>query len=520
MKAIKPQAGFQEQFLSSAADIVIGGGAAGAGKTFAELIEAVRHIGNPKFGAVMFRRTYAQIKNEGGLWDASKNIYPLIGGRPNESDLTWKFRTGATISFAHLQHEKDIFNYQGSEIPLIIFDELTHFTERMFFYLLSRNRSTCGVRPYIRATCNPDPDSWVARFIDWYIDSREQLPDGSPNPSYGLPIPERVGKIRYFLRDQENVIWGDSVAEVVAQCPHIFSREEFKDIDPRELVKSFTFIPGTIYGNTELLRINPGYLGNLMSLDEATKSQLLDGNWGIKLDGLALFNFIQIQNIFSNYPDPVNKYLITCDAARFGVDLAVIMVWQGWEMVKLVIWKKSDATLLKNEIEKLRREFRVEKTDVIVDQDGVGGGVVKLGGYLGFSGGSLPVKEREDKFVKEAKKRPNYKNLKTQLYFLVAEENVNVGNIRITITNENVIVDGVYGCKIMLGGKLHDVRDLIKADLKAIKRAKTDIEGRLQINTKEEQKAILGRSPDFGDNIMMRKYFDLRRDKKYIGVSN
>jgi hypothetical protein len=51
------------------------------------------------------------------------------------------------------------------ELPPIGFDELTHFSESQFFYMLSRNRSMCGVRPYVRATTNPDADSWVATFI-------------------------------------------------------------------------------------------------------------------------------------------------------------------------------------------------------------------------------------------------------------------------------------------------------------------------------------------------------------------
>src|SRR5436305_14925946 len=75
----------------------------------------------------------------------------------------------------------------------VCFDELTHFTAHQFFYMVSRNRSTCGVRPYIRATCNPDADSWVADFLAWWID-----------PQTGLPIPERAGVLRYYIRVAES----------------------------------------------------------------------------------------------------------------------------------------------------------------------------------------------------------------------------------------------------------------------------------------------------------------------------
>jgi hypothetical protein len=93
------------------------------------------------FGAVFFRRTYPQITAQGGMWDESRKIYPLVGARATEDDLTWTFPGGAKLKFAHLQFEKNVDDWQGSQIPLIGFDELTHFTMRQFFYLLSRNRS-------------------------------------------------------------------------------------------------------------------------------------------------------------------------------------------------------------------------------------------------------------------------------------------------------------------------------------------------------------------------------------------
>lgn len=82
MEGIKPQPGAQERFLSSHADIAIYGGAAGGGKSFALLLEPLRHIGNNDFGGVIFRRTSPQITNEGALWDEAGKLYPLVGGEP------------------------------------------------------------------------------------------------------------------------------------------------------------------------------------------------------------------------------------------------------------------------------------------------------------------------------------------------------------------------------------------------------------------------------------------------------
>ena len=167
---IRPQQGAQEKFLMSSADIAIYGGAAGGGKTFALLIECLRHSDNPDFNAVVFRRQSNQITNAGGLWDTAVNMYSPLGAsfKTNPSPQV-TFPSGAKINFNHLQLERDIYNWQGSQIALIAFDELTHFTEKQFVYMLSRNRSTCGVKPYIRATTNPDADSWVADFLSWWM---------------------------------------------------------------------------------------------------------------------------------------------------------------------------------------------------------------------------------------------------------------------------------------------------------------------------------------------------------------
>lgn len=272
---ISPQPGRQTQFLSSSADIVIYGGSAGGGKTWALLLEPIRHVQNPEFGATIFRRTFPEITREGGMWEESQKIYPLLGAKPNRIEMLWRFPTGARISFAHLQYDSTVSAYQGAQIPLIGFDQLEHFSKYTFFYMLSRNRSVCGVKPYVRATCNPDPDSWLAEFLSWWID-----------PEDGYAILSRAGVVRYFVRIKDDFVWGNSPQELVERYPHL---------DPVTDIKSLTFIPATVYDNQILLRSDPTYLANLKLLDPVERDRLLGdpergGNWKIRPSAGKVFN--------------------------------------------------------------------------------------------------------------------------------------------------------------------------------------------------------------------------------------
>lgn len=261
-KVFRPQPGPQEAFLSTPADIAIYGGAAGGGKSWALLAEPARHIHNPDFGAVFFRRTTPQIRNEGGLWDESLKTYSPLGSEPKSHILQHVFPSGAKATMAHLEHDKTVLNYQGSQIPLICFDELTHFTAKQFWYMVSRNRSMCGVRPYIRATTNPDADSWVADFIAWWIDQET-----------GYPIPQRSGVLRWFVRVGDTIKWADAPEDL----------QGYKDpggdtIPP----KSVTFISAKLTDNKALMSADPGYMASLMALPTVERERLLGGNWKIR----------------------------------------------------------------------------------------------------------------------------------------------------------------------------------------------------------------------------------------------
>lgn len=291
---IRPQPGPQETFLSSPADIVIYGGAAGGGKSYALLLEPLRHINNSDFGAVIFRKNANQIFSTGGLWDTAVKIYVSLKGKPSRSPKpTWRFPSGMKVGFAHLEYEKDLYAWQGSQIAMIAFDELTHFSKSQFFYMLSRNRSTCGVRPYVRATTNPDADSWVAEFIQWWWD-----------PKTGYPIKERSGIIRYMVRLNDVIHWADTPQQLVEQ-----TKCDLNDC------KSVTFIASSLKDNQILMKNDPGYLANLKALPLVERERLLSGNWKIKPAAGMYFKRSQIGAFLDEVPNDVLRWVRGWDLA-------------------------------------------------------------------------------------------------------------------------------------------------------------------------------------------------------------
>lgn len=263
-KIITAQEGPQKAFLESSADIAIYGGGAGSGKSYALLLEPLYQYNNPQFGTVIFRRNSVQVRNEGGLWDDSTILYKPLLGHPREAQLEWTFPPGSRVKFSHLENEKSVYDWQGAQIALIGFDELTHFTEKQFWYMLSRNRSMSGIPGRVRATCNPDADSWVAELISWWIGAE------------GYPIKDRSGVLRWFIRQDEQLIWGSSRQELI---------NNYGDVQP----KSLTFIAALLHDNRILMEKDPSYLANLMALSRVDRMRLLGGNWKVRATAGTMF---------------------------------------------------------------------------------------------------------------------------------------------------------------------------------------------------------------------------------------
>jgi PBSX family phage terminase large subunit len=232
--------------------------------------------------------------------------------------------------------------------------------------------------------------------------------------------------------------------------------------------------------------ISKHYIENLKSLPQASKERLLYGNWEADDDPSKLIEYDNILSMFNNsfVADDTKSHYITCDVARLGSDKAVIMVWRGFEVVKVLEYDISRIDELQTVIRSLIQKYKVPLRNVIADEDGVGGGLVDNLNIKGFVNNS------------KAKNDENYQNLKTQCYYKLAE----------TIMNDKIYI----GCSLTT-----DQKECIIQDLEQVKSDNSD-DGKLKILSKSKVKDLIGRSPDYSDALMMRMYWNLKPTiKKY-----
>ena len=144
------------------------GGAAGGGKSHGQLLDALRFaVVYPGSRQLMLRRTMPEL--ERSLVPAALRLYPQSVAAYKVSEHRWAFINGSSLEFGYCDAESDVTKYQSAEYDVIRFDELTHFTESQFTYLLSRIRGANSYPKQVKATTNPGGigHQWVkSRFID------------------------------------------------------------------------------------------------------------------------------------------------------------------------------------------------------------------------------------------------------------------------------------------------------------------------------------------------------------------
>lgn len=254
---------------------------------------------------------------------------------------------------------------------------------------------------------------------------------------------------------------------------------------------------------TDNPHISPAYIEELQNIkDPVLRARLLRGDWEYTDDETVLFGIDDLRNLFTNQlkeEKPIKR--ITCDVARKGSDQTVIIVWKGLEIIEIHTMKVSKTTEVARKIEQLQNIHNISNDDTIVDEDGVGGGVVDELMCHGFVGASRPLVRKKYEGQSEARDaakkewKENYQNLRSQCYYTLADY---------------VVAQDISLSRI----KDSRVRDMIVEELELVKRRDPDSDSKLKIVSKEDIKKDLGRSPDYADAIMMRMWFEVRPEKK------
>lgn len=229
------------------------------------------------------------------------------------------------------------------------------------------------------------------------------------------------------------------------------------------------------------------YLDQLRNSDKITKERLLFGNFEYDDDPSILVNTDAFEDLFTNTVNRKEKFL-SIDVARYGKDKTAIGLWNGYELSKVYIYEKYGIDQLSDVIKTLASQEQIPYSHIIIDEDGIGGGLVdNLRGVKGFMGNSIPFEiwdTRQFKFIPA-----NFQNLKAQCYFTLADM---INNHKLSVKDETI-------------------KELLREDLSAIRQKNQDSDGKLAIISKDDMKDIIGRSPDISDMMMMRMYFEFKK---------
>lgn len=241
--------------------------------------------------------------------------------------------------------------------------------------------------------------------------------------------------------------------------------------------------------------IDSGYIEQLKSIkDKIKKERLLFGNFDYEDDANALMLRDAIEDLFkANYVEAIGNKYITGDIARFGKDTTTIYVWHGWKIIERCVLAKKSVTEVAAFIKELAAKHKIPMSQIVTDEDGVGGGIVDILRCKGFVNNSSPMENPK------TKEKENYVNLKTQCSYMAAED----------VNNHNI---GFAECFF----DDEQLKEKFTEEAEQVKRKDPDSDGKLQIIPKETVKELIGRSPDDWDCFMMREYFELKPKRKLL----
>lgn len=501
------QKGAQEKMLAQNVDILIGGGSRGGSKTFSLLLKGLYYVDNSHFNGIIFRKEKPDLN---GIIDVHEQVYGQFGVyNRSDSDKAWYFNAGGKLQLNYYNDSYEDFKtrFQGHQYSYIGIDEITQIPYNKFKYLITCNRNAYGLRNFVYGTCNPDPDSWVRKFIDWWI-----------NPETGYPIPERDGVIRYCFMDGDDVnsiYWGDTKEEVYAQCRDIIDAMWKPSYDKLGLskldfIKSVTFVKAALEDNAKLLLSDPTYLANLAGQDEEQRMRDLDGNWNWKSTGSDLIKMSDMEEIFLN---PVMEgdgvHRASCDIAFDGGDNLVMWHWVGYHVSDLFVCRTDSRTVVATVKEKLS-EWGVLEENMAYDLNGIGQY------FKGYFPNACPFNNMAAPIAQSVSDQRGirylYANLKSQCAYLF---------YRLTLNKEWSINQDLLKRKYSGNGfERVALRDILQKERKCFRRSEASDDKGFALIKKTEMKKIVGHSPDFWESLLYIMIFTIikKRKKKPKGL--
>ena len=342
----------------------------------------------------------------------------------NQQTSVITFYNGSEVILKDLQYNPSdpMFDSLGSlEVTAAFLDESQQLTRSAYSVVKSRIRykiNELGLKPKVLLTCNPGTNFLKTDFYDPYM--------------------------KDTLDDKKKF-----VQSLITDNPHV----------------------------------SQDYLDNLRTLPPVQQKRLLEGSWTFNEDEDNVFDYDSItSSIFRNDIDPSDQKYMSVDVARFGQDSTVICVWVGLCLVDIKVFKQKSTTEVSDEIRYLMGEHGIHPNNIVIDSDGVGGGVAD--------------QVRGKNFVNNSKALhgQNFTNLKTQSYIKLSDM-FKSGEISINILNPEAI-------------------DTLTQELLTIKYKKLNTDTKIQITSKDEMKKLLGRSPDISDAMMMRMIYEIKNNVK------
>lgn len=268
---LRPQPGPQTDFLRCSADIVLFGGGMGGGKTYSLLLDWLYQAQRPGANGLIVRNRSVDITIGGGLWDEAARVYASTGMYPRGGsvrDMTWP--SGAKLSFKHLD-DRNKERFKGPGFSWIGIEEANECAiDAIMWLFLARGRSTSGIRPVLRMTCNPDVDhalaSWVQPYLHHETNEETGAVDGEPDRS-------KSGMVLYMMRkaNSHEFVFAPTRQEVAAKAGG----------DPEDAL-SFAFIPSLLEDNKVLTETDPAYKRKFSNMGAVGKARDLRGNWKVR----------------------------------------------------------------------------------------------------------------------------------------------------------------------------------------------------------------------------------------------